>query len=145
VSSLTDVLCLFCFACTTTDPLRVKLVNNVTYERMLSQMKFLKGTLAQASANSLPLSLTNVLFGKQDPTFDDTWEDISSVKFLDPTLNASQQEAVRFALAAEQVALIHGPPGTGKTFTLVELIRQLVLQKKRILVCGPSNISVGMF
>jgi len=120
-------------------------VNNVTYERMLSQMKFLKGTLAQASANSLPLSLTNVLFGKQDPTFDDTWEDISSVKFLDPTLNASQQEAVRFALAAEQVALIHGPPGTGKTFTLVELIRQLVLQKKRILVCGPSNISVGMF
>ncbi|GJJ73423.1 hypothetical protein EMPS_05781 [Entomortierella parvispora] len=120
----------------------VKLVNNVTYERMLSQMKFLKGTLAQASANSLPLALTNVLFGKQDPTFDNTWENLSSVKFLDPTLNASQQEAVRFALAAEQVALIHGPPGTGKTFTLVELIRQLVLQKKRILVCGPSNISV---
>lgn len=107
-------------------------------------MKFLKGSLAQVTQNSLPLSLTNVLFGRQNPTFDETWENLSSVKFLDPTLNPSQQEAVRFALAAEQVALIHGPPGTGKTFTLVELIRQLVLQKKRILVCGPSNISVGM-
>ncbi|KAG0301480.1 hypothetical protein BGZ98_008302 [Dissophora globulifera] len=109
---------------------------------MISQMKFLKGTLSQASANSLPLGLTNVLFGRQNPTFDDAWSDLSKIKFLDPTLNDSQREAVRFALAAEQVALIHGPPGTGKTFTLVELIRQLVLQKKRVLVCGPSNISV---
>lgn len=106
-------------------------------------MKFLKGSLTQVSANSLPLALTNVLFGQQKPTFDDAWADISKINFLDPTLNESQQEAVRFALAAEQVALIHGPPGTGKTFTLVELIRQLILQKKRILVCGPSNISVG--
>lgn len=111
--------------------------------RMLSQMKFLKGSLAQVTQNSLPLALTNVLFGRQNPTFDEEWANLSSVKFLDPTLNPSQQEAVRFALAAEQVALIHGPPGTGKTFTLVELIRQLVQQKKRILVCGPSNISVG--
>ncbi|KAF9111646.1 hypothetical protein BGX27_004626 [Mortierella sp. AM989] len=120
----------------------VKLANNVSYERMISQMKFLSGTISQASANSLPLALTNVLFGRQNPTFDEAWGDLSKVNFLDPTLNPSQREAVRFALAAEQVALIHGPPGTGKTFTLVELIRQLVLQKKRILVCGPSNISV---
>ncbi|KAK3830014.1 MAG: P-loop containing nucleoside triphosphate hydrolase protein [Linnemannia gamsii] len=120
----------------------IKLANNVTYERMLSQMRFLKSSLTQVTQNSLPLALTNVLFGRQTPTFDETWANLSSVKFLDPTLNPSQQEAVRFALAAEQVALIHGPPGTGKTFTLVELIRQLVLQKKRILVCGPSNISV---
>ncbi|KAF9433427.1 hypothetical protein BGZ76_009475 [Entomortierella beljakovae] len=109
---------------------------------MISQMKFLKEAISKSSANSLPMSLSNVLFGRQPPTFDNTWDDLSKVKFLDPTLNPSQKEAVRFALAAEQVALIHGPPGTGKTFTLVELIRQLVLQKKRILVCGPSNISV---
>ncbi|KAF8972864.1 hypothetical protein BGZ46_010001 [Entomortierella lignicola] len=120
----------------------VKLANNITYERMISQVKFLKGAISQASSSSIPLALSNVLFGRQSPTFDDAWGDVSKVNFLDPTLNPSQREAVRFALAAEQVALIHGPPGTGKTFTLVELIRQLVLQKKRILVCGPSNISV---
>ncbi|KAG0336670.1 hypothetical protein BG000_006351 [Podila horticola] len=120
----------------------VKLANNVSYERMLSQLKFLKGSLAKITDNGMPEPLTNVLFGRQEPTFDEDWSDLSSVKFLDPALNPSQQEAVRFALAAEQVALIHGPPGTGKTFTLVELIRQLVQQKKRVLVCGPSNISV---
>ncbi|KAF9306789.1 hypothetical protein BGZ74_003346 [Mortierella antarctica] len=120
----------------------VKLANNVSYERMLSQLKFLKGSLAHITDNSMPEPLTSVLFGRQEPTFDEAWSDLSSVKFFDPTLNPSQQEAVRFALAAKQVALIHGPPGTGKTFTLVELIRQLVQQKKRVLVCGPSNISV---
>ncbi|ORZ15998.1 P-loop containing nucleoside triphosphate hydrolase protein [Lobosporangium transversale] len=120
----------------------IKLANNVTYERMISQMKFLKDALSQVSTNSLPLPLINVLFGRQNPTFDDAWSDLQKIQFLDPMLNPSQQEAVRFALAAEQVALIHGPPGTGKTFTLVELVRQFVLQKKRVLVCGPSNISV---
>ena len=47
--------------------------------------------------------------------------------------------AVRNCVRARQLALIHGPPGTGKTATLVEVIRQL---KKRLLVCGPSNLSV---
>lgn len=64
------------------------------------------------------------------------------VNFIDPSLNDSQKDAVRFALAAQDIALIHGPPGTGKTHTLIELILQLVQRKKRILVCGPSNVSV---
>jgi len=57
-------------------------------------------------------------------------------------LNSSQKDAIKFALASREVALIHGPPGTGKTHTLIELILQLLAQKKRLLVCGPSNISV---
>ena len=64
------------------------------------------------------------------------------VEFIDPSLNDSQKDAIRFALGAQDIALIHGPPGTGKTHTLIELILQLVQRKKRILVCGPSNVSV---
>ncbi|RMX71358.1 hypothetical protein D0869_15716, partial [Hortaea werneckii] len=53
-----------------------------------------------------------------------------------------QKEAIRFTLATREVSLIHGPPGTGKTHTLIELILQLLARNQRILVCGPSNISV---
>ncbi|RMX86591.1 hypothetical protein D0867_15749, partial [Hortaea werneckii] len=64
------------------------------------------------------------------------------VQWNDPSLNDSQKEAIRFTLASREVSLIHGPPGTGKTHTLIELILQLLARDQRILVCGPSNISV---
>ncbi|KAL9599578.1 MAG: hypothetical protein Q9219_003734 [cf. Caloplaca sp. 3 TL-2023] len=92
-------------------------------------------------------TLMRVLFGLDSPTpipqnLVDLSEDMSNLQFIDPTLNASQRDAVKFALASKEVALIHGPPGTGKTYTLIELILQLVKRSQRILVCGPSNISV---
>ncbi|KAJ2236893.1 ATP-dependent 5'-3' DNA helicase hcs1, partial [Coemansia sp. RSA 475] len=61
---------------------------------------------------------------------------------LDKLLNAEQRSAVNFALTVKEISVIHGPPGTGKTQTLVEIVRQLVRQEKRVLMCGPSNASV---
>src|SRR5439155_4073528 len=61
---------------------------------------------------------------------------------LDPSLNTSQQDTVRWALAARDLAIIHGPPGTGKTTTVVELIRQAVRRGERVLACAPSNLAV---
>jgi DNA polymerase alpha-associated DNA helicase A len=84
-----------------------------------------------------------VAFGHTTPLQPDTEiETDTPIEFIDPSLNDSQKDAIRFALASRDIALIHGPPGTGKTHTLIELILQLVQRKKRILVCGPSNVSV---
>ena len=57
-------------------------------------------------------------------------------------LNAAQREAIRFALSAEDIAIIHGPPGTGKTTSVVEFIRQAVARGEKVLACAPSNTAV---
>jgi len=56
-----------------------------------------------------------------------------------PQLNHSQNLAVEQVITAEDVAILHGPPGTGKTTTLVQAIRQLSKTEGTILVCAPSN------
>lgn len=59
-------------------------------------------------------------------------------------LNRSQNEAVRLIDAAEDVALVHGPPGTGKTTTFIQAIRHTLLHEKQVLVCSPSNVAVDL-
>ena len=61
---------------------------------------------------------------------------------LNPGLNDTQRQAVQFALAARDVALIHGPPGTGKTTAVVELIRRAIRRGEKVLACAPSNLAV---
>ncbi|RHY31203.1 hypothetical protein DYB32_003680 [Aphanomyces invadans] len=59
------------------------------------------------------------------------------------TMNPSQVGAIQFALESKDIAMIHGPPGTGKTTTLVEFITLCVQQyQMKVLVCAPSNIAV---
>jgi len=69
-------------------------------------------------------------------------QDDGHIKFFNTNLNVYQREAVEKALAAQDVALVHGPPGTGKTTVLVEIIRQAVAQGQRVLASAPSNIAV---
>lgn len=85
--------------------------------------------------------LTRVLFGLSSPGIPDP-SAVKDVQFIDPSLNESQKHAIKFSLSSPEIALIHGPPGTGKTHTLIELILQMLKQKLRVLVCGPSNIAV---
>eukprot|EP00445_Apocalathium_hangoei_P028724 CAMPEP_0203935742 /NCGR_PEP_ID=MMETSP0359-20131031/73440_1 /ASSEMBLY_ACC=CAM_ASM_000338 /TAXON_ID=268821 /ORGANISM="Scrippsiella Hangoei, Strain SHTV-5" /LENGTH=1115 /DNA_ID=CAMNT_0050865629 /DNA_START=66 /DNA_END=3413 /DNA_ORIENTATION=- len=58
------------------------------------------------------------------------------------SLNEPQQAAVVKALCAVDIAIVHGPPGTGKTTTLVAYILEAVYRKQRLLVCAPSNVAV---
>jgi len=83
-------------------------------------------------------ALRDVLQGQRQPRFDAP----VSLKILNPNLNATQQATVEFALSAQDVALVHGPPGTGKTTTVVEIIRQAVRRGDKVLACGPSNMAV---
>ncbi len=82
--------------------------------------------------------LREILLGHQQPQSDP----VEDEEPLDPGLNQTQREAVRFALAARDVALIHGPPGTGKTTAIVELIRRAVRRGEKVLAVAPSNLGV---
>ena len=91
-----------------------------------------------ASGGSRLEVLRDVLIGSVGPVF----EKIQPIQVLNKNLNASQIEAVQFALSAEDVAIIHGPPGTGKTTTLVELIAQITRNGQSVLAVASSNLAV---
>ena len=59
-----------------------------------------------------------------------------------PFLNVSQERAVNEVLRAKEVAVVHGPPGTGKTTTLVEAIYETLRRENQVLVCAQSNMAV---
>lgn len=84
--------------------------------------------------------LVDVLIGKKEPTFTKTFQPVAV-----PTLNESQNQAVNKMLAADDVAIVHGPPGTGKTTTIIQGIKALLAQgEEQILVVAPSNAAVDL-
>ncbi|HEU4717140.1 MAG TPA: AAA domain-containing protein [Bacteroidia bacterium] len=83
--------------------------------------------------------LRDVFYGLEKAEFEK--EDTNLVL---PGLNKSQNEAVRHIIAAKEVALVHGPPGTGKTTTFIQAIRHTLMHEKQVLVCSPSNIAVDL-
>ncbi|KAM3919181.1 DNA-binding protein SMUBP-2 [Leptodactylus fuscus] len=112
----------------------LKLANDVTYKRLKKALT----TLSQYRCG--PASdLIDVLFCSSQPTSIGLSR---PVDFLNPSLDDSQKEAVVFSLNQREIAIIHGPPGTGKTTTVVEIILQAVRQGLKVLCCAPSNVAV---
>ncbi len=116
--------------------LRIDLfVNDITFQRMIEALKKFK---------RMPRWRKDKLLGNAAPDF----EKIGEIEFLNAELNDSQREAVLRSLAARDFFLIHGPPGTGKTITCVEVIAQLVKRGRegeksyKILAAADSNVAV---
>jgi hypothetical protein len=93
---------------------------------------------AGAARGDRRATLRRVLLGEQEPSFNP----VPALQPLDPGLNSYQRDVVSFALSANDIALVHGPPGTGKTRTLAEIIRQAIRRGDRVLACAPSNLAV---
>lgn len=80
--------------------------------------------------------LRETLLGKREAGF----FSFSAIRY--PWLNPSQEEAINKILRAKDVAIVHGPPGTGKTTTLVEAIYETLRRESQVLVCAQSNMAV---
>src|ERR1700748_2549396 len=107
-----------------------------SYDEMFAALK----TADALSGDNKEGHLVQTLVGKQSPAFNDA-VDVT----IPSTLNASQSEAVKKILTANELAIVHGPPGTGKTTTLVAAIKTLIrLEPRQILVVAPSNAAVDL-
>ena len=106
-------------------------------ERTYREMEKVLDTLMQTKTGRLS-ELKTILLGGQQPRF----HDLPTVH--QPYLNDGQINAVQHVLAAQDVAIIHGPPGTGKTTTLIHAIKCLCETEKAVLVTAPSNAAVDL-
>ena len=105
--------------------------DDTSYKMMFAALR--KVILAN---NDRTAYLRDVLLGNLPAGF----RDLLPMRF--PWLNASQENAVNRVLAAREVAIVHGPPGTGKTTTLVEAVFETLHRENQVLVCAQSNTAV---
>lgn len=111
------------------------LFDDNSYDEMQDALKQ-ASTMAEKNEGKL----VDILIGEKKPTFH-----TEKPQFFTKNLNESQSGAVEKILQANELAIVHGPPGTGKTTTLVQAIKALVHQdRKQILVVAPSNTAVDL-
>jgi superfamily I DNA and/or RNA helicase len=118
----------------------LKLASDVTYQRQVAALERLEGSFRHPVADAM--------FGVTSPSFDAALRAAAaahvaaSAEMYPDALNGEQREAVGAAVAANQLALVHGPPGTGKTATLAAAIQASVrVRGERVLACAPSNVA----
>jgi len=117
----------------------VKLANDVTYRRLNNAL----GRLSSLHSDHL----ADILLGAAQPgeplqVFAPSILNGVDIGFMNPGLDESQKAAVRFALKQRELGIVHGPPGTGKTTTIVEIILQSVRAGDKVIVSAPSNVAV---
>ena len=105
--------------------------DDTTYQVMTEALQ-----KAKSLESEKMIHLREVLIGAQEPQFRDL------PRMIFDNLNRSQNEAVQCILEAREVAVVHGPPGTGKTTTMVEAIIETTRREPQVLVCAPSNAAV---
>jgi ATP-dependent RNA/DNA helicase IGHMBP2 len=113
-------------------------INLLFDETSYKEMDIALEKVINAAHNRLA-HLRDVMYEIKAPVFEKTDASIHITG-----LNQSQNDAVRKIIAAKDLAIIHGPPGTGKTTTLVQAIRQTLLNEKQVLVCSSSNTAVDL-
>lgn len=106
-------------------------------ERTYREMEKVLNLLLETNQGRLG-ELKGIFHNELEPSF----RELPSVH--NPYLNDSQIQAVQHILAANDVAVVHGPPGTGKTTTLVHAIKLLCETEKHLLVTAPSNAAVDL-
>ncbi|MFI5136977.1 MAG: AAA domain-containing protein [Sphingobacteriales bacterium] len=112
------------------------LFDNNNYDEMFAALK----QAAKLRDEPAEGRLAQILTGKKAPVFHPITSPVPVTG-----LNSSQQLAVDKIMSAQDLAIVHGPPGTGKTTTLVQAIRQMVRQnKEQVLVVAPSNTAVDL-
>ena len=113
--------------------LRVDLyVNDITFQRMLDALEHFEVVTGKK------MYLRGIILGKIGPRFNE----IDGFEVENEELDESQRKAVKRSLEAEDLFLIHGPPGTGKTTALIEVIEQHVKRGEKVLATADSNVAV---
>jgi len=108
-------------------------------ERTFKEMKKAIEQVSHATQNRTA-ELREILLGEKKRSF----TPLEKPYHPAPHINPSQEAAIQQILSAEDIAVIHGPPGTGKTTTLVEAIKVLSDMHRQVLVCAPSNAAVDL-
>lgn len=112
------------------------LFDNNSYDEMQNALK----TASKPFDKKEDGHLVQVLTGASAPSFNP-----NTITYTLPKLNTMQQSAVDKILSAQELAIVHGPPGTGKTTTLVQAIKAMIKQDhQQILVVAPSNTAVDL-